>query len=52
MDKFGPADNTALCHHLIAFVRIHACKEYEFFDDVSLTLPGINYLMSYVRRAC
>ncbi len=49
MDKFGPAGITALIHHLtIAYV--YPCYNFYVDDDVPLTLPEINYLMSYVSQ--
>jgi hypothetical protein len=47
MDKFGPAGITALNHHL-TIVYVYPCYIFYVDDDVPLTLPEINYLMSYV----
>jgi hypothetical protein len=47
MDKFGPAGITALIHHR-TLVCVYLCYNYYVDDDVPLTLPEINYLMSYV----
>ncbi len=43
MDKFGPAGNTALNHHL-TIVYDYPCYIFYVDDDVPLTLPEINLM--------